>query len=110
MSCAPVNTDMTVFEWLPNAFMALQVFVSCIKLNQVELLFLIPSAQENFYMPVALLCLCLRGNDITNAENCVLFCRVGYAGDNFVRYTGDTISMAQTQRKWGLGLGFFEGN
>ena len=25
--------------------------------------------------------------------------RVSYAGDNFVRYTGDTISMAQTQCK-----------
>lgn len=38
-----------------------------------------------------------------NAKNhIVLFCRVGYAGDNFVRYTGDTISMAQTQCKWVL--------
>lgn len=72
------------------------------------LLFLTLSAQENFCLPVALLCLYLRGNHITNAKNCVLFCRVGYAGDNFVRYTGDTISMAQTQRKWGLGV--FEGN
>lgn len=32
---------------------------------------------------------------------CFLTCvyRVSYAGDNFVRYTGDTISMAQTQCK-----------
>lgn len=35
----------------------------------------------------------------------VLFCRVSYAGDNFVRYTGDTISMAQTQRECLLCVG-----
>lgn len=29
----------------------------------------------------------------------VSFDRVGYAGDNFARYSGDTITMAQTQRK-----------
>lgn len=29
----------------------------------------------------------------------VLSDRVGYAGDNFARYTGDTITMAQTQRE-----------
>lgn len=29
---------------------------------------------------------------------------MGYAGDNFVRYTGDTITMAQTQRKTDISL------
>lgn len=49
-----------------------------------------------------------RKSHYLNAKNhTVLFCRVGYAGDNFVRYTGDTISMAQTQRKWVLGFWFF---
>lgn len=49
-----------------------------------------------------------RKSHYLNAKNhIVLFCRVGYAGDNFVRYTGDTISMAQTQRKWVLGFWFF---
>jgi len=37
-----------------------------------------------------------------HAKNIFLFYRVGYAGDNFVRYTGDTISMAQTQCEWFL--------
>ena len=32
---------------------------------------------------------------------------MGYAGDNFVRYTGDTITMAQTQRKTYMSLFFF---
>jgi len=44
-----------------------------------------------------------RKSRYSNAKSrLVLFCRVGYAGDNFVRYTGDTISMAQTQCKWVL--------
>lgn len=41
---------------------------------------------------------------LTTKNDIVSFCRVGYAGDNFVRYTGDTISMAQTQCKWGWGF------
>lgn len=45
---------------------------------------------------------------LTTKNDIVSFCRVGYAGDNFVRYTGDTISMAQTQCKWGWGFFFNE--
>lgn len=36
----------------------------------------------------------------------ILSDRVGYAGDNFVRYTGDTITMAQTQRETDISLFF----
>lgn len=40
----------------------------------------------------------LNDNNI-ECNKAVLFDRVGYAGDNFARYSGDTITMAQTQCK-----------
>lgn len=63
--------------------------------------------KENFYFLLVLRDLIKRKSRYLHAKNnIILSCRVGYAGDNFVRYTGDTISMAQTQCKCLFFCGF----
>lgn len=60
----------------------------------------------NLYFLIRMPCICFASvcakyNHKLNTYRITIFVyRVSYAGDNFVRYTGATISMAQTQCKY----------